>query len=91
MRQASSEQRSIRAFDGQARDCRQISDYYGGPFTNEADFNTFVLNLLSGTPSFIRSALAEALKVDSRIVFTYGDLTPRNIVVKSDRVQALLD
>lgn len=91
MRQAESDQRSIGAFGGPARDCRQFSDYFGGPFDNEAEFNNFVLDLLRGTPSLIRSTLAEALDVDSQIVFTHGDLTPRNIIVKGDRVQALLD
>ena len=91
MRQAASDQCSIGAFGGPARDCRQISDYSGGPFANEAEFNTFVLDLLRGTPSLIRSTLAEALNVDSQIVLTHGDLTPRNIIVKGDRVQALLD
>ncbi|KAM0724062.1 hypothetical protein Q7P37_000242 [Cladosporium fusiforme] len=91
MRQAPSYQRSIGAFGGPARDCRQISDYYGGPFANEVEFNTFVLDLLRGTPSLIRSTLVEALNVNSQIVFTHGDLTPRNIIVKGDRVEALLD
>lgn len=91
MRQAAPDQRSIGAFGGPARDCRQISDYSGGPFANEAEFNIFVLDLLRGTPSMIRSTLVEALNVNSQIVFTHGDLTPRNIIVKGDRVQALLD
>lgn len=91
MRQAAPDQRSIGAFGGPARDCRQISDYSGGPFADEAEFNLFVLDLLRGTPSLIRSTLVEALNVDSQIVFTHGDLTPRNIIVKGDRVQALLD
>ncbi|KAK3045742.1 hypothetical protein LTR09_012720 [Extremus antarcticus] len=91
MRQAASDQRRIGAFGGPARDCRQISDYSGGPFTNEAEFNTFVLDLLRRTPSLIRSTLAQALNVDSQIVLTHGDLTPRNIIVKGDHVQALLD
>ena len=91
MRQAASDQRSIGAFDGPARDCRQFSDHSGGPFTNEAEFNAFVLDFLRGTPSMIRSTLADAFNTNSRIVLTHGDLTPRNIIVKGNRVQALLD
>lgn len=91
MRQATPTQDSIGAFGGPARDCRQYSDYSGGPFKTEAEFNNFVLDLLRGTPSLVRRALADALDVNSRIVFTHSDLTPRNIIVKGDRVQALLD
>lgn len=91
MRQATPTQDTIGACGGPARDCRQFSDYYGGPFNNEADFNKYVLDFLRGTPSLVQSALADALSVSSRIVFTHGDLVPRNIIVKGDRVQALLD
>ncbi|KXT00473.1 hypothetical protein AC578_1914 [Pseudocercospora eumusae] len=93
MRRAQARDRPrIGAFSGPVRDCRQFSDYVGGPFDCEAEFNTaFVLDFLAGTPSLIRSAVADALSTDSRIVFTHGDLTPRNIIVKEGRVQALLD
>lgn len=91
VRQAASDRRSIGALGGPARDCRQVSDYSGGPSANEAEFNIFVLDLLRGTPSMIRNTLVEALNVSNQIVFTHGDLTPRNIIVKGDRVQALLD
>lgn len=91
MRQATSSQRSIGAFDGPAHDCRQFSDYYGGPFDTEAEFNDFVLDFLRGTPSVIRDTIEDAFGTNSRIVFTHGDLTPRNIIVKGDRLQALLD
>lgn len=91
MRQAAPPQRTIGAFGGPARDCRQISEYSGGPFASEAEFNIFVLDLLRGTPPLIRNTLAHALDVNSQIVLSHGDLTPRNIIVKGDRVQALLD
>lgn len=91
MRQATPTQSTIGGFGGPARDPRLISDYPGGPFNTEAEFNNFVLDLLEGTPSKIRSALAGGLDVNSRIVFTHADLSPRNIIVKGDRVQALLD
>lgn len=64
MRYAQSHQCNIGAVRGPARDCRQISDYYGGPFANEAEFNTFVLDLLRGTPSSIRKTLAKASDMD---------------------------
>ncbi|KJX93151.1 phosphotransferase family protein [Zymoseptoria brevis] len=81
----------IGALGGPALDCRQYSDYPGGPFANEAEFNDYVLDLLSGTPPRVRRTLAEALPVDSRIVFSHCDLVPRNIIVEGDQVRALLD
>ena len=92
MRQAGSESRKIGSFEGPVRDCRQFSDYWGGPFESVSEFNLFTLDLLRGTPLTIRKTLAEAFSsCQSRIVLTHGDLTPRNIIVKEGRVQALLD
>jgi RIO-like serine/threonine protein kinase len=96
MRQAESDSRSkIGSFGGPARDCRQFSDYCGGPFESVSEFNLFTLDLLRGTPLAIRKTLADALAAcssgDGRIVLTHGDLTPRNIIVKEGRIQALLD
>ena len=91
MRRAPSDQRKIGGFDGPARDCRQFSDAYGGPFENETEFNQYCLDFLQGTPLQIRNTIADALGSTSRIVLTHGDLTPRNIIVKGGRVQALLD
>jgi tRNA A-37 threonylcarbamoyl transferase component Bud32 len=93
MRSAPSYQRKIGGFDGPARDCRVFSDCVGGPFESEAEFDGFVLDLLKGTPVPIRKTLAEALGSSGghRIVFTHGDLAPRNVIVKEGRVQALLD
>lgn len=93
MRKAPSDERKIGSFGGPARDCRQFSDYLGGPFENVSDFNEFNLDLLRGTPLAIRKTLAEALSSSQsrRIVLTHGDLVPRNISVKEGRVQALLD
>jgi hypothetical protein len=93
MRSAPSDQRKIGGFDGPARDCRGFSDYVGGPFQSEAEFNGFVLDFLRGTPVPIRKTLAEALgsSGDHRIVFTHGGLAPRKVIVKEGRVhQALL-
>jgi hypothetical protein len=72
---------------------RVFSDCVGGPFQTEAEFDGFVLDLLKGTPVPIRKTLAEVLgsSGDHRIVFTHGDLSPRNVIVKERRVQALLD
>ncbi|KAI5357004.1 putative aminoglycoside phosphotransferase, protein kinase-like domain superfamily [Septoria linicola] len=63
----------------------------GGPFNNEAEFNEFVLDSLQGTPSLIRSTISDTFNVDNRIVFTHGDLSSRNLIVKEGHVHALLD
>ena len=93
MRSAPLDQRRFGVFDGPTRDCRQFSDYFGGQFESEVEFNAFVLDLLRGTPLAIRRALGDALSAcsDHRIVFTHGDLTSRDIIVKEGRIQALLD
>lgn len=91
MQRAPSDGRPIGGCNGQARDCRQMSDYTGGPFDTEAEVNDFVLDLLRGTPAPVKAALAGSLRTGSRVVFTHADITPRNILVQVDRVQALLD
>ncbi|USW55788.1 Putative aminoglycoside phosphotransferase, protein kinase-like domain superfamily [Septoria linicola] len=91
MRQATPNQNTIGACGGPARDCRRYADYSGGPFNNEAEFNEFVLDSLQGTPSLIRSTISDTFNVDNRIVFTHGDLSSRNLIVKEGHVQALLD
>lgn len=83
----------IGACDGPARDCRYISEYIGGPFETESQFNDFVLNLGKRTPQLIRETLAESLQglVGHRIVFSHADLSPRNIIVRDGKIQGLLD
>ena len=77
---------------GPARDAHYYFDYDGGPFDTEEDFNKFLLStLLDDTPPAISKALARRLRTDHRIVFTHGDLTLRNIVVRDGRIVALLD
>ncbi|KAF2210712.1 hypothetical protein CERZMDRAFT_44756, partial [Cercospora zeae-maydis SCOH1-5] len=91
MRQVTPDQREISAFGSPIRDLRRFSDYNGGPFQTEEEFNEFVVDLYQLTPSLIRSALSGSLPKDSRIVLSHCDLSPRNIIVKEGRIQALLD
>ena len=91
MRSAPQAQFTIGACGGSARDCRRYSEYTGGPFETEADFNKFVLDLYRVTPTAIRNALAQSLLTDHRIVFTHGDLTPHNVIVADGRIKALID
>ena len=91
MRAAGKTQRTIGAIGGPARDLRQDFDYEGGDFETEAEFNEFVLDLLKGTPPLIRSAIAGSLETGHAMVFSHGDLTPSNIIVKDGRIAGLID
>jgi thiamine kinase-like enzyme len=74
------------------RDNRQYSDYTGGPYTDEATFNSsFYFDLVETTPSPIRTALYQQLRSDHRIVFTHGDIAQHNILVKDGQITGLLD
>lgn len=77
---------------GVVRDNRQYSDYSGGPYTDEATFNSsFYFDLVETTPSPIRTALYQQLRSDHRIVFTHGDIAQHNILVKDGQITGLLD
>lgn len=81
----------IGAINAVARDCRRFSDYTDGPFTNEASFNAFILDLYRPTPIPIRDSLGAALRSDHEIVFTHADLSLRNIIVRDGQIQGLVD
>jgi thiamine kinase-like enzyme len=81
----------IGAMNGSARDCRRFSDYTGGPFADEASFNTFILDLYTQCPQSIRDALSSKMRSDHGIRFTHADLSPRNIVVKDGNIQGIVD
>ena len=81
----------IGAIRGLARDCRRYGDYTGGPFTDIQSFNTFVLDFYTQCPQPIRDALHAKMRTDHSICFTHADLSPRNIIVKDGKIQAILD
>lgn len=76
---------------GPARDCRGIGTYADGPFRDEVSFNLFASDLDLHTPEPIRAALSQALGTGHRIVFSHGDLSPHNILVKNGRITGLID
>jgi len=76
---------------GIVRDCRRISEYTGSPFSDEGSFNDFFFDLFAATPTAIRTALARRLRIDHCIVFTHGDLTQHNIVIKDNKIVGLID
>lgn len=74
------------------RDSRIASAPPLGPFPNEAAFND---RLIKASELFlgddILSDIRPRMREDHRIVFTHGDLAPRNIMVRGHRIVAILD
>lgn len=91
MRSAHQEEIRIGSINGLARDCRRYGDYTGGPFTDETAFNAFILNLYPQCPKPIRDNIMARMSTNHRVRFTHGDLTPRNIIVKDGKIQAIVD
>lgn len=82
----------IEACDGgPATDCGKICEYLGGPFHNEADFNDFLMDIVKTTPQPLRAALRSKLRSDHETVFTHGDLTQHNIIVRDGQIVGLID
>lgn len=68
------------------------TDLSPGPFVNEAQFNDTLTSFYhSKNPSNFHLFLRSLYKDRHRIVYTHGDLTPRNIMVKDGRIVAILD
>ncbi|KIW14225.1 hypothetical protein PV08_07007 [Exophiala spinifera] len=65
----------------------------GGPFLSETDFNKFLLsNTISTTPTIYRTMLEDVLSSRKhKIVFTHGDLSPTNIIVKEGQIVGIID
>ncbi|KAL6882484.1 kinase-like domain-containing protein [Trichoderma longibrachiatum] len=65
-----------------------------GPFGSEREWNAFILeDIISSTPRMMRHLARYCLSRKHQIVFTHGDLAPRNILVdeKTFKVTAVLD
>lgn len=79
--------------NGPAVDVRRLTAS-GGPFATECEFTEFLLdNMVSRTPNVFKDMLRRELSTckPHRIVLTHGDLHPRNIIVRDDRIVGLLD
>ena len=74
------------------RDSRLSSGAPVGPFPSEGALNDFLIDVAD---RWIDKGLTvdtrRKMRNDHRIVFTHGDLAPRNILVKGDEVVALID
>lgn len=77
---------------GPAVDARRDSNR-GGPFISEAAINEFLLsNTISTTPTIYQKMLKDLLSsVPHKMLFTHGDLSPTNIIVKTGRIVGIID
>jgi aminoglycoside phosphotransferase (APT) family kinase protein len=67
-------------------------DLEGGPFETEAQFNEFLLSdAYPQVPKCFLKMAERSLLTNHAIVFTHGDLAPRNILVREGKVVAVLD
>ncbi|EKM56140.1 uncharacterized protein PHACADRAFT_257219 [Phanerochaete carnosa HHB-10118-sp] len=77
---------------GALRDSRITSTGKIGPFADEAEFNDFIVPMAE---SFICTEILEEtrrrMRDNHQVVFTHGDLAPRNILVKGSQIVAVLD
>lgn len=72
-------------------DRRAIFHYDGGPFSTEAEFNDFVFNFVGHPPPALVRVMRSRFRTDNLIVLTHCDLSPRNIMVKDNKITGLLD
>ncbi|KAL4244281.1 Protein kinase-like domain superfamily protein [Abortiporus biennis] len=77
---------------GPCRDGRVASAEAFGPFENEASFNDYLIEIAEMwmDPSMLPE-IRHRMKDNHSIVFTHGDLAPRNIMVKGDRITGIID
>ncbi|KAG8420253.1 hypothetical protein J3459_011262 [Metarhizium acridum] len=77
---------------GQFRDSRLCHSHYFPSLVKEDEFNKYLISNLSHvTPRPVRDAFTRQQRNGHRIVFTHGDLSPRNIIVSNDRIVGLVD
>ncbi|PYH93063.1 kinase-like protein [Aspergillus ellipticus CBS 707.79] len=77
---------------GQAVIGQRTVFHEGGPFDNEGEFNEFLFSkIISRVPQTFRYHAMKTFKDSHQIMFTHGDLAPRNILVLDGHVTALLD
>ncbi|PMB73316.1 hypothetical protein BM221_000737 [Beauveria bassiana] len=74
------------------RDTRGRFTYDGPVCKDEAEFNEYLISsLFSKIPSVLRTAFRDHLQTDHRIVFTHGDLAPRNIIMQDGKISGIID
>lgn len=82
----------IGAYTGnEIRDTRLYCDFTAPSCQDETEFNDYLINaLVPGTPPAMRQAFSQQLQTNHRVVFTHGNLVPRNIIVRDGRIVGLL-
>ena len=77
---------------GQIRDSRVHDTYTAPSCRDEIEFNDYLIaSLVPSTPPALRGAFLRRLGTCHRVVFTHGDLAPRNIIVRDGKIVGLLD
>ncbi|KAK5658582.1 hypothetical protein OQA88_1975 [Cercophora sp. LCS_1] len=73
-------------------DARSYFSNTGPACRDEQGFNDFLLSgLFRKIPLPVRAAFAGCLRSDHRIVFTHGDLAPRNIMARDCKIISIID
>ncbi|OAA36782.1 Protein kinase-like domain protein [Beauveria brongniartii RCEF 3172] len=74
------------------RDTRVRITYDGPVCKDEAEFNEYLISsLFHKIPSVLRTSIRDHLQTDHRIVFTHGDLAPRNIMMQDGKISGIVD
>ncbi|KAJ7452851.1 kinase-like protein [Mycena latifolia] len=80
-------------YNRKCKDARVATMVPFGPFRNESEFNDFLVKHAEGPfgPDPFLDETRKMMCDTHRIVFTHGDLAPRNIIVQGDVVVGLID
>ena len=69
------------------RDTRIMTTATAPAVKDEQGFNDYLLNaVFRAAPPYLRTAFADVLRTDHRVVFSHNDLTPRNIMYKDGTI-----
>ncbi|ATY58577.1 kinase-like domain [Cordyceps militaris] len=59
---------------------------------DETEFNNYLVSsLFKQIPTVLRTSFRNHLRTDHRIVFSHGDLTPRNIMMQDGKISGVVD
>ncbi|KAM0666490.1 hypothetical protein MY8738_005680 [Beauveria namnaoensis] len=74
------------------RDTRARMTYDGPVCKDETEFNEYLISsLFPPIPSVLKSSFRDHLRTGHRIVFTHGDLAPRNIMMQDGKISGIVD
>ncbi len=87
----------IGAIDGgPAVDHRPSDRRFGGPFSTEAELNSWLISLIhpesvEWNSDFYVETIKSGMRDDHKWRFTHGDMGPHNVLVENGRITAVLD